>query len=107
MAIKQNRLQNRQQLDIKHQRAVRRDTTHSLTTVGQFAWHIQAPLAAYRHQLQGFGPAGNHAGYRKLGGLATLVRAVKYGAVNQGTEVMGAHSTLANRLVTLAGGQDV
>src|SRR5690606_31044713 len=99
------RLEDIQQLDVKHQHAVRWDAADGLAAVGQLARYVQAPLAAGIHQLQGFDPAGDHAAYRELGWLAALVGAVEHGAVDQRAVVVGAHLIIARRLGTFASDQ--
>ena len=76
-------LQDVEQLDVEHQHAVRRDAADGLATIGQLTRHVQAPLAAGVHQLQGLDPTGDHAADREFGRLAAIVGAVEYGAVDQ------------------------
>src|SRR3990167_9349693 len=98
-------LQNVEQLDVEYQNAVRRDAANALSAVSQFARHVQAPFAAGIHQLQGFGPAGDHATHGEFRSLAALVGAVEHSAVDQGAVVVGAHLVFTGRLRAGTGGQ--
>ena len=69
-----------------------------MSAVSQFARHVQAPFAAGIHQLQGFGPAGDHAANRKFCRLAALVGAVEHSAVDQGAVVVSTHLVFTGRL---------
>ena len=80
---------HRDQLHLEIQRGVGRNhTTRATLAIGNARWAGQLGLAAGLHALHAFGPAGDHAVQRKLGGLATLVRAVELLAIEQGTFVM-------------------
>src|SRR5690606_25633415 len=71
-------LQDLEQFDVEDQGAVRRDAAGGAAAVGQIRRDVEAPFGTFLHQLQCFGPAGDNAAYRELGGLAALVGAVKY-----------------------------
>src|SRR5690606_24204033 len=71
-------LQDLEQFDVEDQGAVRRDAAGGAPAVGQIRGNVEAPFGTFLHQLQCFGPAGDNAAYRELGGLAALVGAVKY-----------------------------
>jgi len=95
-------LKHLQQLNIKHQRAVRRDTAGRAGTVGQIRRNIKTPLGPFLHQLQGFGPTCNNAAYWKLSWLTALVGAVKHLTIDQCAFIMGTHSGAGHRRSTIA-----
>src|SRR5690606_11392488 len=79
-----------QQLHIKDQCRVRSDAaTGTALTVGELVGNVQAPLGTHGHQLQRFGPAGDHTVYGKVDRLAAVLGRVEYSTVNQGAVVMG------------------
>src|SRR5690606_555219 len=79
-----------QQLHIKDQCRVRSDAaTGTALTVGELVGNVQAPLGTHGHQLQRFGPAGDHTVYGKVDRLAAVVGRVEFSIVNQGAVVLG------------------
>src|SRR5690606_28163583 len=98
-------LQNRKQLDVEHQHAVRRNAADALGTVSQFTRHIEAPFTANAHQLQRLGPASGHTANRELGRLAALVGAVEHSAVDQGAVVVSTYLSVETRLGAVTGSQ--
>eukprot|EP01035_Chromulina_nebulosa_P035560 gene35560-47817_t len=78
------------QLDFEVERGVRRDhAAGAARAVGDRRRAGQLGLAARLHLLHAFGPAGNHAVERELGGFAALVGAVELLAgVGEGAAVV-------------------
>src|SRR5690606_5558308 len=90
-------LQDLEQFDVEDQGAVRRDAAGGAAAVGQIRGDVEAPFGTFLHQLQCFGPAGDNAAYRELGGLAALVGAVKYLTTDQGAFVVGTDGRAGSR----------
>src|SRR5690606_20621132 len=90
-------LQDLEQFDVEDQGAVRRDAAGGAAAVGQIRGDVEAPFGTFFHQLQCFGPAGDNAAYRELGGLAALVGAVKYLTTDQGAFVVGTDGRAGSR----------
>src|SRR5690606_27782490 len=90
-------LQDLEQFDVEDQGAVRRDAAGGAPAVGQIRGNVEAPFGTFLHQLQCFGPAGDNAAYRELGGLAALVGAVKYLTTDQGAFVVGTDGRAGSR----------
>src|SRR5690606_8550084 len=90
-------LQDLEQFDVEDQGAVRRDAAGGAAAVGQIRRDVEAPFGTFLHQLQCFGPAGDNAAYRELGGLAALVGAVKYLTTDQGAFVVGTDGRAGSR----------
>src|SRR5690606_4955836 len=68
-----------EQFHIKNQGGVGRDTgTCAALTIGQVVGNVETPLGTHWHELQGFGPTGNHAIHGKVDGLAAIVRSEEH-----------------------------
>src|SRR5580658_4624909 len=75
---------DREQLDFKNERGVRRDVG-SVTgrAVGEIRWDEKLPLRSDRHQLKGLRPPLDHSIYGECDRLAALVGAVKFRVVEE------------------------
>ncbi len=78
-------LLDRDQLDLEDQRRIRRDGAagRAALAVGQLRGNRELIFRAFLHELNAFGPAGDDAVQREGGGLAALVGAVEFRAVEQ------------------------
>src|SRR6516162_8028474 len=88
-----------EQLNLEYKRGIRTDRGAGLArAVGQVRRNKELPLGSHRHQWQRFGPTLDDSAHWQTRGLAALVRAVEFRAVDERAAIVDRDGVSRRRL---------
>ena len=100
---------DRKELDVKDQRLIGSDGTSvgAAFAISKIGRNEELPLGADGHKLQRLGPTLDDLTNGEAGGLATLVGAVEFGAIDQSAAVIADDGVCGGGLGSCAGLNDL